>query len=106
MSYDDTPHYGSYAGSLIWEVFRLNSSLSICSGRDFLHKISAVATPKSASMRKNQDIGEMLPILLVSLTPGHKIVKRTSSNTVVAAYVNGYKLPPLYPSSDGFLIDP
>jgi hypothetical protein len=46
----------------------------------------------------NQDIGEMLPIPLVSLTPGYKIVKRTSSNTVLAAYVNGYKLPPLYPS--------
>jgi hypothetical protein len=48
----------------------------------------------------------ILPIPPVSLTPGYKIVKRTSSNTVLAAYVNGYKLPPLYPSSDGFLIDP
>ncbi len=52
-----------------------------------------------------QDIGEMLPIPLVSLTPGYKIVKRTSSNTVRAAYVNGYKLPPLYPSAYDFLID-
>jgi hypothetical protein len=66
------------------------------------HKLSAYLA--SARLRKIQDIGEMTPIPLVSLTPGYKIVKRTSSNTVPAAYVNGYKLPSLYPSSYGFLI--
>jgi hypothetical protein len=43
----------SYAGSLIREAFRLNSSPSIRSGKDFSHKISASATPKSARMRKS-----------------------------------------------------
>src|SRR5258708_29931887 len=76
------------------------------------HIPSCISRERESIKRANYALffcGTIVNSLLVPsicLPPGYKIVKCASSNTVFTAYINSYKFPPLYPTSNSLWIDP
>jgi hypothetical protein len=59
MSYDDAPHYGSYATSLIKSSSRETRSAKIRLTRDLFVCLVPHLFPESARLRKNQFMREV-----------------------------------------------